>query len=100
MSFEMINAKELKKYLKLNSVILIDLREKEEYKQRHIADAINIPYEELDANLYKLPQNREIILYCERGGISFMAAKQLSEKGFLVKTLVGGIRGYNMEKLE
>lgn len=100
MNFEMISPRELKESKIKNDIILVDLRETEEYQYKHIQDAINIPYEELDENLYKLPRNREIVLYCERGGVSFMAAKQLSARGFWVKTLIGGIQGYNVEKLE
>lgn len=101
MNFEIIGAKELDEYRRIkNQVLLIDLREEEEFRQEHIQDAINIPYDELEEKLDMLPKNQEIVLYCERGGLSFIAAKQLSEKGFRIKTLIGGIHAYNAENLE
>lgn len=100
MNFEMISPRELNESRKKNQIILIDLRDKKEFQRKHILNAINIPYEEIEENLYRLPKDQEIILYCERGGVSFMVAKQLSAQGFWVKTLIGGIQGYNVEKLE
>ena len=40
------------------------------------------------------------ILYCERGGISLMAAKHLGNEGYHVKTVVGGILAYRGRYLE
>ena len=40
------------------------------------------------------------VLYCERGGRSLLAAKELYDRGYVVKALMGGIRGYYGNRLE
>ena len=36
----------------------------------------------------------------ERGGASLMAARELADKGYRVKTMIGGIRAYRGKNLE
>ena len=41
-----------------------------------------------------LPKNKVIIVYCEHGSSSMMAARILADKGYNVLNAVGGIRSY------
>lgn len=99
MRFETIPAKDIDRYVDRPGVLIIDLRDPQEYAVEHIRGAYNIPYEELGR--YKnLPREDTLILYCERGGTSLMAAKHLGNRGYCVKSVVGGIlayRGCNLE---
>jgi len=49
----------------------------------------------LEKNIDKIPKNKEIVIYCHHGNRSFEAAKILAEKGFNVKSLVGGIDAWS-----
>lgn len=88
-----ISAKELDWYIEDGGVWLIDLRSEEEYEEKHIKGAVNIPQGELKPGQH-LPQHMPLILYCERGGLSMTIARRLAAKGYRVKTVVGGIHAY------
>lgn len=99
MGFETIPAKELDRLVPSDRGVIIDLRSPEEYRQRHIRGAINLPYERWNGK-FPYSEQQEIILYCERGSVSMAAARDLAEKGYRVKTVVGGIRAYRGANLE
>ena len=92
MRFETISPDTLDQYVKNPDVFIIDLREPDEYMERHILGAVNIPYERLE-NCH-FPQEMELVLYCDRGAVSMAAAKELAQKGYRVKTVVGGMHAY------
>lgn len=92
MDFETIPAKDLNDFVR-NGRMIIDLRSPEEYREKHIMGAWNIPYEEFEKN-GPFPMDQELILYCDRGALSMAAARKLAEQGYRVKTVVGGIRAY------
>lgn len=99
MEFEMIAARDLDRYAKDKNAFIIDLRTPDEYVQEHIRGAVNIPYERLQ-NCHSLPLDMYLVLYCERGSISMAAARGLAEKGYDVKTVIGGIHAYRGRMLE
>lgn len=94
MSFETIRTNEIEKYIGRADVVIIDLREQNEYDMGHIPGAINIPYEELDSHAGNLPRNL-LIFYCDRGNISLMAARDLAKYNYSMKSLYGGLRAYH-----
>jgi len=99
MNFDMIAPKELDRYVENRSAFIIDLRTPDEYVSKHIRGAVNIPYEKLE-NCHLMPRNLVLILYCERGSVSLVAAKELAAKGYRVKSVTGGIRSYRGKYLE
>ena len=56
--------------------------------------------EKLEKEYNKMPRDLILVLYCERGGRSLLAAKELYDRGYVVKALMGGIRGYYGNRLE
>lgn len=94
MSFETIRANDIIYYIGRPDVLIIDLRDKEDYLKGHIPSAINIPYENLEDEIHKLNPNKLIIFYCDRGNISLMAARDLMKYGCRIKSMYGGIRAY------
>lgn len=66
------------------NILIIDLRDEREYNENHLLNSINIPYSELEKRIEELMpyQNKPIILYCEKGSRSSMAAKKLEQLGF------------------
>jgi rhodanese-related sulfurtransferase len=70
---------------------LLDVRTTGEYKQGHISGAELIPLDELSAKIKRLPKEREIICVCESGSRSSVAARHLSEQGYKVSNLRGGM---------
>lgn len=94
MSFDTIRTNEIVNYIGNKNVIIIDLRDKDEYKFGHIPSAINIPYEELEEQKERLSKRHLLVFYCERGNISLLAARDLIKEGYNIKSLYGGIRAY------
>lgn len=99
MEFETISPREIDSYLFRDGYVVIDLREPREFRRLHLKGAVCIPYERLEEQA-PLLKKQILILYCERGGASLMAARMLSEKGYRVKTMIGGIQAYKGRNLE
>ena len=80
-----VTCSEKEEVLKDKSAMLIDVRTKEEYEERHLKSAINIPYDTIVEELYTygtIDFNTPIVVYCKSGGRSSEAAKALLEAGY------------------
>lgn len=72
---------EIKQKLKRpKDVVLIDVRQPYEYKAKHLPGAINIPISHLKKKNKLIPENKEIILYCQTGIRSKNAARMIKKK--------------------
>ena len=88
------------------SLLLIYVREAEEFKAMHIANAINIPrgileaasetgYDETNAELSSA-RDKHVVVICRSGKRSCLAAYTLKQLGFKYATsLKTGLRGWN-----
>lgn len=88
------------------SLLLIDVREAEEFNAMHIANAINIPrgileaaseigYDETNTEL-STARDKHIVVICRSGKRSCMAAYTLKQLGFKHATSLNtGLRGWN-----
>ena len=75
-----ISCTQYEKILKYNDVIIIDVRNKDEYDSSHIENAINIPYEEIEEKIKDVNNinlDRPIIVYCKSGARSSKAYDSL-----------------------
>lgn len=92
-------------------VLVVDVREADEFSQGHIAGAINIPrgllegaadsgYKHRDPRLCSA-QDKPLLLVCQSGGRSAMAAWVLKQMGFThAYNLKGGLECWEAESLE
>lgn len=92
MKISTIAASEIDKYVANSNVIIVDVRDEREYRNRHIKGAINVPLAQIDNRDFN--SEMKIIVYCERGAKSIIAASKLLQKGYNVKTVVGGLSAY------
>ena len=75
--------------------VLIDVRTPEEFSLGTIEGAKNIPVDELRNRLSEIPQDREIIIFCQVGLRAYFARRILRQKGFKnIKNLSGGYKTY------
>lgn len=82
--------KDLKQYLReYPQSILIDLRPRQAFLTSHIRGAVNVPYSSLERMKRRLPADRVLIFYCERGGSAMAAAHQLAEEGLQTVAVIG-----------
>ena len=77
------------------NVLIIDVRSPEEFRERHIPGAVNIPLESLDQNIGQLTQGTVAVTACGKGGgRSAKASEWLRQKGFTALWLCGGTLGW------
>jgi phage shock protein E len=67
-----------------NGAIIVDVRTPEEFREKHIKGAINLPIDAIMKGNIKLPKGKEIVVYCRTGSRSRVSAKVLREKGWSV----------------
>ncbi len=80
-------------------VIVVDVRSEKEHDKGHIDNSLNIPVTHLVENLAKLPKNGPIVVHCEGGYRSSIAAGILMNHGFReVFDLVGGYKAWLASK--
>ena len=91
MGFQVIHPREIDSIRKSRGAVLVDVRETEEYREYHFPGARNLPYDSMEVWSRKIPKYKAMILYCEYGSTSLLAARRLEKLGFEVYTVVGGI---------
>lgn len=76
--------------------IILDVRTIDEYKEKHISDAINVPNEAIKAKEPKeLPDKEQLILvYCRSGNRSKQASQKLADMGYTNIVEFGGINDW------
>ena len=76
--------------------IILDVRTKEEFSEKHIPDAINIPNEEIGtAEITEIPDKDQLILvYCRSGNRSKQASEKLTALGYTNIVEFGGINDW------
>jgi hydroxyacylglutathione hydrolase len=77
-----VTARELAKRLPQNGIVLVDVRGKSEYAERHIVGARHIPLGYLPERLETLPKTSTIVTLCASGYRSQIAASLLQAAGF------------------
>lgn len=95
MKLQIISCTSLKKYLGREDVLLLDLREREEYETAHFPGAVWANPEHLEQKIETLLKEavheiKWIILYCDHGNISLLSARDLARHGYPVMSLGGG----------
>jgi ArsR family transcriptional regulator len=91
-AMEPISRAELQARVRDGVVTVLDVRPREEYALGHVAGALCVPLDELDARLAELDPAQEIVAYC-RGPwcvLSFQAVAMLRARGFTVRRLEAG----------
>ena len=93
-NFTTMNANDFEKAVADDNTIIVDVRTAGEYSGGHIPNAINIDVKragflyEVDE---KLPKDKTIAVYCQGGVRSRKAASLISDNGYTVINLAGGI---------
>jgi len=63
-------------------VIVVDVRDLEEFNEDHIPGAINLPLKNFAAGSGILDKEKKIVVYCNAGGRSYGAYKKLMKLGY------------------
>jgi len=74
---------------------LLDVRTPPEFAAGSIANAVNIPLNKLRSHLEELPR-KPLLIFCDSGTRSYIAARIMMQKGFDCLNLNGGYRTYSL----
>lgn len=74
--------------------MLIDVRTKEEYEDKHHNGAINIPLDEIPTYIFDVSFNEKLVLYCRSGARAEVAQHFLKRKGFKNVSLLNDTGAY------
>ena len=99
-TYRQINAEEAATMMEEeSSYIILDVRTTEEYSEKHIPGAINIPNETIGTeDIPELPDIEQLILvYCRSGNRSKQAAVKLVKLGYTNIVEFGGINDWTGE---
>lgn len=72
-------------------VVFLDVREPYEFDAGHIDGSMHIPLAQLPGRTNELPSDRTIVVVCQIGQRSDLAAQYLREKGYAAHNLEGGL---------
>ncbi|HEY5715699.1 MAG TPA: FAD-dependent oxidoreductase [Psychromonas sp.] len=79
--------------------LLLDVRTAGEIEKfGTLEGAINIPVDELRQRMGELPKDKEIIIFCAVGLRGNVAYRQLANRGYKARNLLGGYRTYSFAK--
>jgi rhodanese-related sulfurtransferase len=73
------------------TVVVLDVRQPDEFRSGHISGAKLIPLNELPQRLKDVPKDKTILCVCRSGSRSGMAVRQLNAAGYKAINLQGGM---------
>ena len=73
------------------NLTILDVRTPQEYKEGHIANSQLVPLQALASNLSMVDKSKTILVYCRSGSRSVSASRILSDNGFSVVNMKGGL---------
>ena len=79
---ELIDPGELAARIEEGDLVVLDVRDEDEYAQGHIPGSVHVPYGELPERQGELPRDRAIAAICSGGKRSGLAASILQREGF------------------
>jgi phage shock protein E len=75
----------LRSYLADDSAFtLIDARSEEEYAEKHVDGAVNIPHDDVESHAERLPASLDdtVVVYCRTGRRASLLQSEISERGY------------------
>jgi rhodanese-related sulfurtransferase len=65
-----------------NNAFIVDVREKDEYVEGHLKNAVNIPLSEIRGRLGEIPKDKPVYLHCRSSQRSYNAVMALQNIGY------------------
>lgn len=94
MGIKTIRINELLHLINKPGIIIFDVRNREEYRRSHFKNAINLHNSDEIVMYLRNKRAREIIVYCDRGVKSMQIVKEINNKGYNARSLIGGYNSY------
>jgi rhodanese-related sulfurtransferase len=93
LEIEEITVAELQK-LGSENILVIDVREEEEFLEVRAAGAILLPLDQVPENAETLPKGERIYIICASGNRSMVACEYLSDRGYSPVNIIGGTKAW------
>ena len=81
-------------------VVLIDVRENDEYAAGHIPEATLIPLGQLASRLNEIPKDKTVVAVCRSGNRSGQATELLRQAGYDAHNMQGGMISWEQAGLD
>ncbi|MFD3261443.1 rhodanese-like domain-containing protein [Paenibacillus lentus] len=78
-------------------IMMLDVREPDEWAAGHVRGAKHIPLGQVLERLNELNADEELVVICRSGNRSGLACELLQEKGFNVVNMTGGLLAWEDE---
>lgn len=95
-TFQNINAEKLKQKIEDDEdILVVDIRDEEDYNKEHIKGAVYMPFENIISRKEELQKEKEVIIYDKTGLRSKLAVENLVKSGTLSATnLLDGFKNW------
>lgn len=94
---EEITPTEARSLLSMNKLMILDVRDAEEFRRANIGGQ-NLPLGEVVAQAYRIPKQIKVLVVCKSGGRSVKAIRKLEDAGFTnLISLRGGLDRWRAE---
>src|SRR5580765_5287043 len=77
-----------------DDLLVVDVREPDEWASGHIEGAVHIPLMEVPERLGEIPSDRRVLVVCAVGARSARAAAFLNAQGYDAVNLAGGVMAW------
>ena len=92
-----LTAPALKEKIEDDEVVVVDVREDEEWNEGHIDGARHIYVGEIPERSEELPRDKALATTCHVGYRGSIAASILKQRGYTVYNLLGGINAWKKQ---
>ena len=102
MGVKTISPSEATHYINREGALVLDIRDKPDFKKGHIVNAKNISRSQLDSRIGELEKfkSKPIIVCCNTGQQAISASKTLHKQGFeSIYRLTGGMQAWRDENM-
>jgi len=95
-----ISRSELLEKMKSKTIVVIDVRPRDEYEMGHIPGAISVPLEELDEYLKSVPKDVQLAAYCKGPYCVYTthAVEEMQKKGFAAYRIEERVHEWNINE--
>jgi len=96
---EELDAKRARELIASEGGQALDLRDLDEWAEAHIAGAVRVEDDDVDAAVDSLSQDQPVVVVCANGKRSSEVAADLRERGFRAAALKGGMKSWSSDGL-
>ncbi|MFN4986612.1 MAG: rhodanese-like domain-containing protein [Ignavibacteria bacterium] len=96
--YKNVTAQEAKTMIGKGNVVVVDVRTPQEWNAGHLSGAVLVDFYDanFESNIKKVGKDKQVLVYCARGGRSASAAEKMSSWGWKnVTNMTGGYTSWS-----